>query len=386
MTQLSAIDLFCGAGGASCGMHQAGVGVVAAVDQNEQALKTHEENLPGETIDHDLADVEPSILPETDIDWIHGSPPCQGFSTAKGERDDEDPRNSLVFSFIEWVEELQPKVVTMENVTGMTTITSNFMDSVDGAYRDAGYVPKWRVLNAADYGVPQTRRRVFYVAIREDIETPSRWFPRPTHAECATTTLDGRQLKEWRTVGEAIGDLATKNQGITGESAWRPADSPSGTVGTKGNVYAKTDGGIKNHEPQEHSEEAKERMSEIAPGESRTVAYTRLDPDEPSVVITHGNNTPPIHYLGDVPDGVVENPSCTVSASRPYLLERGHGEHIADRSIRRLTVRESARLQSFPDWFEFTGTKTAQYKQVGNAVPPLMQQKIAEYLQTEVIT
>lgn len=381
---MRAIDLFCGAGGASCGMHQAGVDVVAAVDQNEQALETHEENLPGETINHDLADVDLSILPETDVDWVHGSPPCQGFSTAKGERDDEDPRNSLVFSFIEWVEELQPKVVTMENVTGMTTITSNFMDSVDAAYRDAGYHPKWCVLNAADYGVPQTRKRVFYVAIREDIETPSRWFPKPTHAECATTTLDGRQLDEWRTVGEAIGDLQTKNQGVTGESAGRHADSPSGTVGTKGNVYARTDGGsVENHEPEELSDKAVEYLER---DERHLKKHRPNEFDKPSRTVPANLHKGVPYGLVEVPDDVAESPSCTVSASRPYLLERGHGEHIADRSIRRLTVRESARLQSFPDWFEFGGTKTSQYKQVGNAVPPLLQQRIAEHLQTEVVT
>ena len=369
---MKAIDLFCGAGGASCGMHQAGVDVVAAVDQNEQALETHEENLPGETINHDLADVDLSILPETDVGWIHGSPPCQGFSTAKGERDGEDPRNSLVFSFIEWVEELQPAYVTMENVTGMTNITSNFMDSVDAAYRDAGYVPKSRILNAADYGVPQTRERVFYVCVREDIETPSRWFPRPTHAECATTTLDRRRLDEWRTVGETIGNLATKNHGVTSTSMWRDADSARGTVGASREMYVRADGG-------------EEKLVTDQVNETHQLNGRRPIRSTECPAHTIRAGTPPA--LLDMPDEVAENPSCTVSVSRPYLLERGHGEHIADRSVRRLTVREAARLQSFPDWFEFSGTKTERNKQVGNAVPPLLQQRIAEHLQkTEELT
>lgn len=369
----SAIDLFCGAGGASCGMHQSGVDVVAAVDQNEQALETHAENLPSETIAHDLADVDPEI-PPTDADWIHGSPPCQGFSTASGDRDPEDPRHSLVFSFIEWVAELQPAVVTMENVVGMTTITSTFMDSVDAAYRDAGYVPKWRILNAADYGVPQTRKRVFYVCVREDVASPSRWFPRPTHAETATTTLDGRQLEEWRTVGETIGDLATKNHGATSTSMWRPADSARGTIGASSEMYVRADGGDDGGDEQLLTDQVNEAHQLNG---RRPIRST----NHPAHTIRAG--TPPA--LLDVPDDVADAPSCTVSASRPYLLERGHGEHIADRSARRLTVREAARLQSFPDWFEFTGTKTEQYRQVGNAVPPRLMAHLAEHISETVL-
>ncbi|MFC5277857.1 DNA cytosine methyltransferase [Halorubrum rubrum] len=159
--RLTAIDLFCGAGGASCGIDAGGFDLVAAVDKNTDALDTHAANLPGYTVRHDLNDVDPSILPEEARSpvYVHGSPPCKGFSTANDTRSRDDPRNSLVFDFIDWVDALQPRVTTMENVTGMTNISKNFMDRLTAAFQEAGFRVKWRILNAADYGVPQTRRR-----------------------------------------------------------------------------------------------------------------------------------------------------------------------------------------------------------------------------------
>jgi len=210
MSDPVAVDLFAGAGGASCGIDAAGFDLAAAVDTDTNALTTHADNLPGYTVAHDLSDVDVSVLPKRahDPTYAHGSPPCKGFSTANDDRHLDDPRNSLVFAFIDWVAELQPAVVTMENVTGMLSIADHFMDRVETAFREAGYRVKYRTLNAADYGVPQTRKRVITVGVRDDVAPPSRWFPRPTHAETATTTLDGRTLDEWVTVEEAIGDLA----------------------------------------------------------------------------------------------------------------------------------------------------------------------------------
>lgn len=135
-----AVDLFCGAGGASCGIHAAGFDVVAGGDKNKTALQTHHENLPAEPVVHDHSKVDVTVLPKPARSprYLHGSPSCKGFSNA-GDRDPEDPRNSLVFRFIEWVDELRPAVVTMENVTGMLSITDDFMDRVEDAFRDAGY-------------------------------------------------------------------------------------------------------------------------------------------------------------------------------------------------------------------------------------------------------
>jgi len=394
----TAVDLFCGAGGAGRGLHQAGFEVVAGVDQDEQALQTYNENLSGEPVLHDLSDVDRSVLPTNDVDFVHGSPPCQGFSHAKAERDEHDDRNELVWSFIDWIEALQPQAVTMENVVGMKTISSTMMDRIGGAFRRAGYETKWRVLNAADYGVPQTRKRVFVVALRDDLAMPSEWFPSPTHAETPTSTLTGGRLKEWPAVKDAIGDLATKNHGVTSTSRWRTPEEPAGTVGSSSEMYV-ADGGIPNHVEQDHAESTRQKFAEIPHGGSGNgISNRRLHPDSPAPTITadEGAAVPPVHYIGPRPmpnhepseetklGSASDQPSCTIT-SRGQLRERGHVDSLSDGDIRRLTVREAARLQSFPDSHVFTGNKTSQYAQVGNAVPPKLQYHLGRHLLTEVL-
>lgn len=355
-----AVDLFCGAGGASCGIHAAGFDVVAAVDQDEHALETHAVNFDGATVSHDLGRVDVRELPEAARDpvYVHGSPPCKGFSmAANNARDPDDPRNSLVFRFIDWVAALDPEVVTMENVPGMTSISPHFMDGVVGAFRVDGYTAKWRELNAADFGVPQTRHRVITIAVRDDIEHPDRWFPRPTHAQTSTTTLDGHHLDPWVTVDEAIGDLSkTRGDGknasvvftrgvesdqLNGDVNARTSDEPAPTVVADG-PHKITDSGencssdskIANHDPK--------------PMKPTTAKRGHQTDDEPANTV---------------------------------LASRNESRFIdVDGDIRMLTVRECARLQSFPDWFVFMGNRTSQYRQVGNAVPPLLQYHIADNL------
>lgn len=399
MSEYHVLDLFCGAGGASCGIDMAEFDVVAAVDTDTDALDIHAANLPGYTIRHDLSDVDPSILPERAQSpaYVHGSPPCKGFSTANDDRDADDPRNSLVFDFVEWVGELQPAVVTMENVTGMTNITDHFMDRVCGAFREVGYRVKWRVLNAADYGVPQTRKRVITVGIREDVDPPSRWVPRPTHAETATTTLDGRELNEWVTVEEAIGDLGGRIEshrpqranGGTAGSMWRDASEPAQTVKGQGSHVARSDGGgVANHVTQDHSDEVRERLAEAESGVAPHPAYAKPDWDQAAPILPDGvpNHDPREATDNDPHEWESEEPAETLTDAR--LPDKGRAPGAKSSQFdgaRRLTVRECARLQSFPDWFVFGGSKTSQYAQVGNAVPPLLQYHIARHLKTAVL-
>jgi len=363
----TAADLFCGVGGAGRGLESAGFEVLAGVDQKRAPLQSYNESLEAEPILHDLGDFRGGdrIL-SLDVDYVHGSPPCQGFSQARGERDPNAEKNALVWKFIEWVEALSPKVVTMENVAGMATISSTWMDRVEGAFRDAWYRTKWKLLNAANYGVPQTRRRIFVIGIREDMTIPSRWFPEPTHAEAATTTLDGRQLEEWRTARQAIGDLA---EGIAadggqllcsqnlkhikeGRRSAQSLSEPSKTVRSRPHYVAPP-----NHDPQEHRKETRERFAQMPLGKTDgSVNESRLAPDEPSRTIVSGNGTPPVNYSGEEPS-----------------------------EVRRLTVRECARLQSFPDEHVFVGGKEEQYRQVGNAVPPRLQHHIARHLRDVVL-
>jgi len=405
-----AVDLFCGAGGASCGIETAGFELVAGVDHNTDALDTHADNCGGYTVTHDLSEVDPSVLPERahSPDYLHGSPPCKGFSNANDNRSIDDPRNSLVFDFIEWVETLQPAVVTMENVTGMVTITDHFMDKVEAAFRDAGYAVKWRVLNAADYGVPQTRRRVITVGIRQDLDVPSRWFPKPTHAETATTTLDGRQLDEWVTVQKAIGDLAGEvrehrpqgDNNATTHAVWRVGDTPAHTVKGQGSHTLRADGGlVQNHTPQDHGEQARERFRAILRGDKDANGLSGrvadLGSPSPTITADEGAAVPPIRPPNHEPRAATdaepmpwehEEPSETITDARLPDKKRAPGAKSSQfDGARRLTVRECARLQSFPDWFVFSGTKTAQYAQVGNAVPPRLQYHISKNLRQKVL-
>jgi len=436
------LDLFCGAGGAVLGAEMAGVNTVAGVDHETQPLQTVNENLDVMPIKHDLSDIDTSVLPQPEYEWVHGSPPCKGFSTANDERSIDDPRNTLVFDFIKWIDELQPPVVTMENVTGMVNISTNFMDKIESLFMDAGYMVKWRVLNAADYGVPQTRRRVITIAYNDYLQPPDPWFPQSTHAQTATSTLDGRRLKDWVTVQEAIGDLPPTGdieghtaQGITSPAKRRTGNEPSHAIGAKSSNYVdkvSSDGGnvkmtdqinephqkhgrrplqdinepsnvirggtpprfVYNHQAPNHDDDTMERLAEVDHGENNHPAYHRTHPDEPSDVIIAGHMSQPIHYdtvpnhepresTDDEPDPwEYEEPSETLSAdARLPNKERAPGEKSSHwEGARRLTVRECARLQSFPDWYVFTGTKTEQYTQVGNAVPPLLQYHIAKHL------
>lgn len=417
-------DLFSGAGGVRVGTEQAGFETVVAVDYDEQALQTQVENFGGNVTLHDLGDVDPSALPDEarGVDYLHGSPPCQGFSNAKSVRDPDDERNEHVWNFIEWVDELQPKVVTVENVAGMATISSHFMDKVIGEGREPaeqqtltgdvareqtetrgfasiGYEARWKTLNAADYGVPQTRERIFVVAVREDVETPSAWFPSPTHRQ-----------SERVSVREAIGDLAGditrhKNGGAGSPASPRDATSPSHTVSGANNHLIQTDGGLRltdqinethqrdgrrplqrgdqpantiragtpplifNHVEQDHDAETRKKFAAVEPGETtQGMSNRRLEADSPSPTITadEGAAVPPIHYAGPVWNHVPADPE-------------EHENETWD-GARRLTVRECARLQSFPDWFVFAGHKTGQYAQVGNAVPPRLQYHIASHV------
>jgi len=406
---LKALDLFSGCGGSSLGILRAGFDLVAAVDSDEQALQTHVENMGRcEPVLHDLSDVDVSVLPEEARDpvYVHGSPPCKGFSTA-GKRDADDPRNSLVFSFIDWVEELRPTVVSMENVPGMTSITNSFMDEMVATYREAGYTAKWKILNAADYGVPQKRKRVFTVAWKKGWEPEGDWFPEPTHhRDGPIQKLGGGKLEPWVTVREAIGDIARPSRDTLltdpvneahQEEGRRPihaVEEPASVVraGTPPKL-------IPNHE-----DTTTDWQRKNVDGDGK-FDPSSVDLDEPSTTVMSGGGSdgrgrarvlmlnhaplPSAEYDDEELQEALGKPSLTIEATNPYLDrgrrsrdERGNPVEtsVNERRIRRLTVRECARLQSFPDRFVFTGSKTAQYRQVGNAVPPLLQFRVANRL------
>lgn len=367
----TAVDLFCGCGGASLGIESAEFDLVASVDNNEDRIETHRKNTTTDVhLVHDLTDVDPSILPEKaqNPDYLHGSPPCKGFSVA-GPRDPEDERNQLVFRFVDWVEELNPRAFTMENVSGMRSISENFLETIEGAFREIGYSVAWRELNAADFGVPQTRKRVIAVGVRDDVKTPSQWFPSPTHAKTRTTTLSGETLPEWVSVREALfeekeetitdgGDVVVTNQfnephQFAGRLDFDSLDEPSCTIrgGTPNGLVKKEDAKWLTRRIHEYYQADGDRPLQ--------------NMDDPVSTICCDGAPAIVDEDADVSEeGVVEEP-----------MEK------SDMIMRRLTVRECARLQSFPDGFEFDDRITYATEEIGNAVPPLLMKHIAMQVQ-----
>lgn len=324
-----AADLFCGAGGASLGMLEAGFDVGAAIDVEESPLETHEHNLAGETTQHDLSTVDADLV--GDVDYLHASPPCKGFSTA-GKMDSDDARNDLLWTTLEWIDAVQPTVATIENVPEAMTETT--AQRLRAELDDAGYTPTWSVVDAADFGVPQHRHRLYVMAVQKGAATPS--MPSPTHGADGQQTLGGDALEPWQTVGDVLHEAA----------------ADGGTVAP-------------NSETPDHSETLRERFAALEPGQrsdaTEKANQQRLDPERPAPTIT-GQPRDYIH---------------------PY-------------EPRVVSVREMAALQSFPAWFEFRGRRTtggtnrgedvSQAEQAGNAVPPALQYAIVSHVRKEVLS
>jgi DNA (cytosine-5)-methyltransferase 1 len=222
--RLNCVDLFAGAGGFSLGFQEAGFDIVAAVDRSESALATYNHNLEGvQTIEADLQQVSPEevvdkigIAPDK-VDVIIGGPPCKGFSTA-GKMDSGNSKNSLVANYIGIVSGIQPQLVVMENVTGILSMEGGaYKERIIGGFRQEGFQISDNpiVLNAADFGVPQRRNRVFFLATRHDEIEP----PKPTHYDPSLDPIARPETAEkpWVALEDAIGDLSFLQYGEEAE-------------------------------------------------------------------------------------------------------------------------------------------------------------------------
>ena len=343
---LNVIDLFCGCGGLSLGFQQAGFRILMGIDNNPTAIETFNRNFGGagvcaNLLDFNESEIVNSKIATQKIDVIIGGPPCQGFSAANRWGDSSrDERNKLFFEFVKFVDFFKPRAVVIENVRQIITANGGYAKGqIYGIFESRGYTVNHCVLKAEDYGVPQRRRRNFFVAI--------------LGAKFDFATLEKRALV---CVREAIGDLYSfenNKQGIV-----------SGLPPTNDYLrYVRDSDQIFNHCVSYPSLATQEKMKHVPQGGNwenipprmfKTVrsnrhssAYRRLSEDSPSVTIDTGN---------------------------------AHSNYYHPLYNRIPTVREAARLQSFPDSFIFFGTKTDQYKQVGNAVPPLLAKALAAAL------
>ncbi|WP_028550007.1 DNA cytosine methyltransferase [Paenibacillus sp. UNC451MF] len=331
----SAIDLFSGAGGMSLGFSMAGFNILYALDNDSACIETYNKNLGNHGHVGDIYEINKTVIEETisrkidGLDVIFGGPPCQGFSVQR-RGEDNDPRNQLVMEYIRLVLEVQPKFFVMENVAGLlSTRGKPVLKQLEQQCEKAGYVIHIQKLNAFDFGVPQVRKRVFIVG--EKTEGVFTKFTFPDHTRPFTNTPS--------TVREAISDLMITTDDET----------------------------IHNHKADKLSPINLERIRSITEGQGRDSLPEHLQLD------CHKNNSTHRHL--DVYGRMAwDKPSSTITARFDSFSRGRFGHPELDRTI---TLREGARLQTFPDDYIFYGTKVQAAKQIGNAVPPLLAKAIA---------
>jgi DNA (cytosine-5)-methyltransferase 1 len=337
--ELIHIDLFSGCGGFTTGFEQAGFTTELAVDIHPPSLKTLQLNYPhASTICGDIREVvSKQIIAEISDQKIPtvitAGVPCQGFSLSNRKRHADDKRNFLFKEFIRIARDVKPAAVVLENVSGLvSTRDGEFKKAISAAIQDLGYDVHFAMLNAADYGVPQRRNRVFFVGVPKG----TIWrFPFKTHG------INGRPHN---TVGDAIlGDLPPL---AAGESSTTYFQKPNTELQRE--LRGKTRD-LKNHQAPAHPPETIEKIKNTPPGEPMYPQFKqriRLHPDLPS----------PTQICGGI---------------RPQF-QFGHPTQ-----ARGLTIRERARIQSFPDNFIFTGGVTQGRVQTGNAVAPMLAKVLA---------
>lgn len=291
------VSLFSGAGGLDLGFKMAGHDIIWANDLYGDAVETYRHNIGHHVVCEDITKVSAEDVPECDI--IIGGFPCQGFSVANTKRHEGDERNALYKQLIRIIDAKKPKFFLAENVKGLTNLAGGkVFEMILNDFTDLGYVVKSKVLNAADYGVPQTRQRVIIVGVRNDLNFTYE-FPTPTHDRNAK---EGRL--PWVTVTQALTDIPDPDL---------PNDLPN-------HVYSKYKLNFNGY-----------------------IGHRELNPDMPAPTVT---------ARGDNRGGVV-------------ILPHPNAQ-------RRMSCRELAAIQSFPLDYVFSGNSSSVYRQIGNAVPPLL--------------
>lgn len=318
--QIKFVDLFCGAGGLTLGFENMGLRNIFSVDCDESFSKTYKHNFP----DHNIVikDIEKlkkdeilKLVKGKKVDVIAGGPPCQGFSIAGniGRKFIDDKRNYLFKEFIRVTSIIDPDFIVMENVERLYR-NEKFRNEITASLQKLGFNVESMVLNAVDYGVPQNRRRVFFIGSKRNKEII---FP-------------FRNINRDKTIKEAIQDLPKLESGMKSD--------------------------IHNHEAMNHTNQMLKKMKYIPDGGSREYIPKKFRP-------TSGDVRKYIRYDS-------KKPSICITGDMRKVFHYNQN--------RALTVRELARIQTFPDTFIFKGSKISQQQQIGNAVPPVMAEEIAK--------
>ncbi len=349
---MDVLDFFCGAGGLSLGFEHAGYNIVAGIDNDQPALKTFEHNhdnaipLSIDLFNGDFLDEIEQKTEKKEFDIIIGGPPCQGFSLT-GPRNFHDKRNTLYLSVLKAVKHFNAKAFVIENVNGIATLYKGAVrEKIIEECEKLGYEVTYGQLLAADYGVPQMRKRIFFVGIKKELGIKYK-FPDPKHTS-----------ENYITCEEAICDLPSlENEMGNDISDYKSLPISDYQAGMREGCEI-----LFNHVGTRHTEEVKSVIAQVPEG---------------------GNHK-------DLPPGVGESRKFNEAWTRYHsqkpskTIDTGHRNHFHYKWHRVPSIRENARLQSFPDKFRFLGTKTQQNKQVGNAVPPLLAFHIAKALKEQL--
>ncbi|GAA0778464.1 DNA cytosine methyltransferase [Clostridium subterminale] len=337
------IDLFCGCGGLSRGFEMAGFEVEVAVDVWQDAIKTYNHNHKNAVaICEDIHNLNDEYLNEIvakgEVVGVIGGPPCQGYSTV-GTRDVNDPRNHLYLEYCRVVEKVNPEFFVIENVKGLITLSGGtFRDDIINRFEKLGYHIEYKIINAANYGVPQNRHRVFFVGMKK------KGFEFPKEKDYIISTL------------EALGDLPSlEYQNESNEYISEPQNEYQRKMRSKCKK-------VLNHQSTNHTEQTKKIIGMIKDGGKISDL-----PEEYWSVRKY--NKAFQRMLSTAPSNTIDT---------------GHRNYFHYKENRIPSVRESARIQSFPDDFEVLGSKTSQYKQIGNAVPPLLAYAIAKAIKNQL--
>lgn len=359
MREHTVIDLFCGAGGLSEGFRQANFHVRAGNDffdaAGETFKVTHSEAtfLPGPIQNYTATDfLKAACLKPKQLDVLVGGPPCQGFSVNNHQRGLHDERSSLYREYLRIVEGLKPNWVVLENVTGMTSAGGGAaVEAIKRGLESLGYNVREKILRAEEYGVPQERRRLVFIGNRIGKKIQ---FPTQTH---------GEQLLPFVNIRDAIGDLPRLINGEElGTQNYRSEPTSNFQLEMRSGSNS-----VENHTAAKLSKVNLERLKHIPQGGSwRDIPFELLP--EGMKRAKRSDHTKRYGRLSW--DGLA---STILTKCDPHW-----GAYFHPEQDRTLTVREAARLQSFPDWFVFQGSRTDQYTQVGNAVPPLLGKAIAK--------
>ncbi|MFX1448054.1 MAG: DNA cytosine methyltransferase [Promethearchaeota archaeon] len=362
------MDLFSGAGGLSYGFELADFKIDLAIELEKNYFESYRYNHPESlTLNEDITkldceDMDDIYIKGAKVEGIIGGPPCIGFSTV-GNRSLDDPHNMLAFFFIKWVEYFKPKFFVMENVKGILTMgKGKIVEQIKKMYNNIGYDCNVKLLLAAEYGVPQLRERVFFIGSRDN--NIQKIKIKKTHRKRAKQDNSKAvgSLPLFLKVKDALSDIldVTPSNENKNKHLVKDYNEPPKT---KYQAYLRKGSDmLYEHLAPNHSQKVVDRISHIEQGKNHADL-----PKEYQLKGGYPNIYGRLH-LDKPSDTITGNCGC-VSAP---------GRFIHPTQNRAISVREAARLQSFPDKYRFFGSMRDMYKQIGNAVPPLMARAIAK--------